>query len=249
MRRIKIGLAAIAMSMGMTQAASAGDYSGNFMVRVLAAGVISQDSLKSLDSLSGAPVADLRAAGFDASVSDRLIPAATLTYFLNKNLAVELFCCFTKHHITLKPPPAFAAVAGKVADAWMFPPALTLTYHFDGMGAFKPYIGVGAQYIHYFSESTATNTLGAASVRLSDSFGVTLQAGMDVKLGNGWYFNVDVKKSWLDTTATWRGSAVTGGDIKAKADIDPLIISAGVAYRFNLGDLLGRRAPALDPLK
>ncbi len=245
MKSLKIGLAALALGMGMGQAAVAGDYNGNFMVRLQGTQVMTQDSLKSLTSVSGAPVSDLKGAGFDAEVSDRFIPTATLTYFLNKNLALELFCCFSKHHIDLKAPPAFAGLSGKVADAWIFPPALTLQYHFDGMGAFKPYVGVGAQWIHFFNEKTGDNTLGATSVSMSDAFGVTVQAGFDYQLGGGWYLNADIKKSWLDTKATWHNSTVTGGNIVAKADLDPLTISAGVGYRFNLEDLLGRRsAPA-----
>jgi outer membrane protein len=236
------------MAFGLAQVAEAGDYNGNFMVRVLGAGVITQDDLNSLRSVSGAPVSDLKTAGFDAKVSDEFIPAATLTYFLTKNLSVELFCCFSKHSIDLKAPGAFAGLSGSVAESWIFPPAVTLQYHFDGLGPFKPYVGAGAQYIHFFHEKVASNTLQATSVSIDDAFGVTVQAGLDVAIGGGWYLNADVKKTWLDATATWRNSAVTGGDVIAKTDLDPLIISAGVGYRFNLEDPFGRRA-AYEPMK
>ncbi len=248
MTRLGTVLAALALAIGLAPAAEAGDYNGNFMVRVLGAGVITDDSLNSLNSVSGAPTDDLKAAGFDAAVSNEVIPAATLTYFLSKNVSVELFCCFAHHHIDLKAPAAFSALSGKVTETWIFPPALTLQYHFDGMGPFKPYLGVGAQYIHFFSEGTGSNTLQAASVDIDNAFGVTLQAGLDVAIGSGWYLNADVKKTWLDTTATWRNSGVTGGDIVAKVDLDPLIVSAGLGYRFNLEDIFGRRTYA-EPLK
>lgn len=242
LKKLTAPMTAAAMAIGLfAGAAQAGDYNGNFMVRVLGAGVITQDSLTSLNSVSGAPVGDLKAAGFDADVSNEFIPAATLTYFLTKNLSVELFCCFAKHQIDLKAPAAFAGLSGTVAETWIFPPVLTLQYHFDGLGPFKPYVGAGVQYIHFFSEKTGTNTLQATSVDIDGAFGATLQAGFDLAIGNGWYLNADVKKTWLDTTATWRNSAVTGGDIVAKVDLDPLIVSAGLGYRFNLEDIFGRR--------
>ncbi|MGE3712750.1 MAG: OmpW family protein, partial [Hyphomicrobiaceae bacterium] len=153
-----------------------------------------------------------------------------------------------RHHVDLSAPAPFGALSGKVAEAWMFPPALTLQYHFTGLGNFKPYVGAGVQYIHFFSEKTGSNTLNATGVSIDDAFGVTLQAGFDLALGSGWYLNADVKKTWLDTKATWHTSAVTGGDIVAKVDVDPLIVSAGLGYRFNLEDLLGRRT-ATAPLK
>lgn len=72
-------------------------------------------------------------------------------------------------------------------------------------------------------------------------FGFTLQAGLDVSLRNGWYPNADVKKTWLDVT--WRNNAAPWGvNVKGDADVDPWIFSAGVGYRFNLGDLFGHRA-------
>jgi outer membrane protein len=241
MKGWKAALAAMALvtGYGATDGARAEDYySGNFMVRLQATGVFSQDEVSSLRTSTGA---DLKALGFDAEVSDRFLPTATLTYFLSKNLSVELFCCFSHHEVDLKPPPAAAALAGKVAEAWLFPPALTLQYHFDGMGAIKPYVGAGVQYIHFFGEKTGSNTLAATGVDIDNAFGVTLQAGVDIAIGRGWYLNADIKKTWLDTTATWRNSAVTNSDIVAKVDIDPLIVSAGIGYRFNLEDVFGRR--------
>jgi outer membrane protein len=69
-----------------------------------------------------------------------------------------------------------------------------------------------------------------------------LQAGVDVELGKGWYLNADVKHVWLDTNADWHNG------VTADVTVDPWIVSLGVGYRFNLSDLLGRRAEAA-PLK
>lgn len=240
---MKRSLFALAAAVGLISgsAAFAGDNNGNFMVRVLGAGVITDDKLTSLKTGGGA---DLKALGFDAKVSDEFIPAATLSYFFTKNVAVELFCCFSKHDVTVSGP-----ANGQIASSWIFPPAVTLQYHFDGMGAFKPYVGVGAQYIHFFSSKTGNNVLGSSGVDFGDAFGPTLQAGFDLALGQGWYLNADVKKSWLDTKVTWNNSTVAGGDnVLAKVDLDPWIISAGVGYRFNLEDIFGRRSASV-PLK
>jgi outer membrane protein W len=71
------------------------------------------------------------------------------------------------------------------------------------------------------------------------------QAGFDVSIGNGWYLNADVKKTWLDTEISWNGTGV-----RADADLDPWIFSAGLGYRFNLGDIFGHRAQAASmPIK
>jgi outer membrane protein len=223
-------LAALALVVSMVasvEKAMAGDDHGNFMVRALVTGVLP-------DTDADVYAGGARIPGANAEVSDEVIPATTLTYFFNDNLAVELFCCFAKHSID-----ATGSISGlgEIADTWIFPPALTAQYHFNSGGKFKPYVGAGLQYIAFFNEGTGQNRLGAANVSIDDALGFTLQAGVDISMGNGWYLNADVKKTWLDTEISWAGTGVT-----ADADLDPLIVSAGVGYRFNLGDLFGHGA-------
>ena len=206
--------------------AVAGDYNGNFMIRLQATDLLTQDQLKSLNDKFGT---DYKAAGYDAEVSDAILPTATLTYFLNKNLAVELLCCFSKHSVELYNPAG--TNLGSVAEAWIFPPALTLQYHLDAKG-FKPYVGAGLQYVHFFGTGTGDNAVGEESVSFSDAWGPIIQAGVDVELGKGWYLNADVKKSWLETTVDWKSNGQT--DVTAKDSLDPLVISLGIGYRFDL---------------
>lgn len=217
-------VSACALTVSASKPGEAGDYSGNFMARI-GATVVHPDS-----------EADVFANGVliptaDAEVSTEVIPSLTLTYFFNRNIALELFCCFAKHEVDGK-----NLLAGvDLGDTWIFPPALTLQYHFDSMGGMKPYVGAGVQYINFFSEGTASG-LGGFKLDIDDAFGFTLQAGVDIPLSDGWYLNADVKKTWLETDAKWVGTPVT-----ADVELDPWIFTVGVGYRFNLSDVLGPR--------
>ena len=190
--------------------AMAGSESGNFMVRVQGTYLHPGDE-STPDGLS---------------VDDEFLPTATLTYFFNKNLAVELFCCFAKVDATLDG-------VGEVADFWVFPPALTLQYHFDNMGALKPYVGAGVQYILPFSED-GKGALAGQNVNVDDALGFTLQAGVDLSLGQGWYLNADVKKTWIEHEVS-----VSPLGANFDVELDPWIFSVGLGYRFNLSDVLG----------
>jgi outer membrane protein len=226
----KMMSAAVAFAMMAAAApAYAGSETGNFMVRV-------QGTVVDPDSSATVKAGGVVQQGWDAEVDTEVLPTLTLSYFLNKNIAVELFCCFAKLEAEGK-----GGINGlDLGDFWVFPPALTLQYHFDNFGAFKPYVGAGVQYIHFFSEG---NSGLGTKINLDDAFGFTLQAGVDVSIGGGWYLNADVKKTFIDTDASWGSSGVT-----AEVDIDPWIYSLGVGYRFNLDDVFGRR-PEAAPLK
>jgi len=234
----RAALASAALCVGAT-GALAGDNNGNFMVRVQGTYVVTQDDAKSI-KLDGT---ELRP-GQDASVSDEFIPTLTLTYFLNKNVAVELFCCFA--NIGVDGKGTVLGPLGEIAESWIFPPILTAQYHFDPVMGIKPYVGAGVQFIHYFNSKPGDALVG--SVDFKDSWGFALQAGLDYQLGGGWYANLDVKKVWLDTEVTWKNPLGDGRNIVSKVDVDPLIISAGVAYRFNLEDIFGSRS-ASAPMK
>jgi outer membrane protein len=172
-----------------------------------------------------------------AEVNDTVIPTLMLNYYLTKNWSVELFCCFAQLNVEGK--SGALGGLGKLASTWVFPPMLTAQYHFDGMGAFKPYVGAGVQYIHYFDESS--NRAGT-SVDIEDSWGFVLQAGADFDMGDGWSLGLDAKKVWEDTKLTYSDGVV------ANHDLDPWVLTANLGYRFNLSDIFGRRE-ATGPLK
>jgi len=201
-------MAALALAM-VPAVAEAGDNNGNFMVRVQGTYVNFNDDSSAVGTLPGA-----------LDLDNEFIPTATLTYFVNKNIGVELFCCFAKLQ-------ADHNVLGEVADFWVFPPALTLQYHFDPMGGVKPYLGAGIQYILPFSED-GKGALAGQKVEVDDALGFTLQAGVDIEVGQGWYLNADVKKTWIEHT-------VSVNDVdQFDLGIDPWIFSVGLGYRFNL---------------
>lgn len=233
LNRGKLALAAAAFGAIFAAAgpAAAGDYNGDMLVRVQGT-VVAPDSSADVYS-SGALVPS-----YDADVSTEVIPTLTLTYFLNKNIAAELFCCFAKFDAKGK-----GGISGTdLGDFWVFPPIVTLQYHFDPVGGFKPYLGAGVEYMAFFGEGHSG--LGGAQIKLDNAWGFALQAGFDLEVGNGWYLNADVKKVWLDTDASWEGTAVT-----AKVDVDPWIVSVGLGYRFNLSDIFGSRTADAAPLK
>lgn len=188
-----------------------------WMIRVRGLAVIPDDTSK---VYTGAPYALV--AGGKTNISNSFVPELDITYFFTPNFAAELILGVTPHNA--RGAGALAGL-GKLGSAWLLPPTLTFQYHFTGLGAFKPYVGVGVNYTVFFSEKDA----GLVRFRVKDSFGVALQVGFDYMIDKNWGFNFDVKKLFLRPEAT---GLLGVTPVKAKLNLDPWLVGVGVTYKF-----------------
>lgn len=157
------------------------------------------------------------------------VPEVDFTYFFTDRIAAELILATSRHDIEAT---GDIAGLGRVADAGVLPPTLTLQYHFMPDATFRPYVGVGINYTLFYDEDTTAslnNAIGETSVDLDNSFGFALQVGADYAIDDNWFFNVDVKYIRMNTEATLRtGDLVNTIDV----DIHPFVYGLGIGRRF-----------------
>ncbi|MDB5686040.1 MAG: rane protein, partial [Rhizorhabdus sp.] len=159
------------------------------------------------------------------------MPEVDFSYMLTKNVGAEVIVATTKHDAGGR--TGTTGSIGKLASTWALPPTLTLQYHFVPDGVIRPYIGAGLNYTIFYSEKASKGletAVGNTQVRLKDSFGYALQAGVDVPIGKRTFFNLDVKYIDMDTTARLATTAI--GTQRVKIHIDPLVFGAGIGFRF-----------------
>jgi len=161
---------------------------------------------------------------------DVFLPELDLSYFLTKNIAVELVCCVDQ--ATIKGAGSLSST-GKAGDTWFFPPTLLLQYHFDGFGALKPYAGAGVNYTAFFDEHSSGSTY--SHLRLDSTWGAAVQVGADYHLFGNWFANVDFKKLWLGTDFSVDVATSPASVARGHVDLDPIIAGAGIGYRFGTG--------------
>lgn len=217
--------------------------------------------LGSIGALSGLTGANGVIAGASTNTSTSIIPMLDAAYFLTKNWAIEAICCVTPHHIQ-----GTGTIASDFARAWLFPPSVMLQYHATNFGAFQPYLGVGVNFTTFWNTrvnndvwgipmapGSALANLGIPAVlatfqyaTVSPSWGVVGQAGVDYMLNEHWGLNVDFKYVGLhpmvhSTVVAFAPQAPFVGAIflpvKVSLPINPVVISAGLTYRFG-GSLL-----------
>jgi outer membrane protein len=150
--------------------------------------------------------------GLGLGINNKWIPEVDISYFFNKNMAVELVLTVPQKH-TLS---SSTSVMGTLKH---LPPTLMAQYHFDANG-YKPYVGAGINYTRFSSVNIGSPKLE------KDSWGPALQVGVDIPLSGNMYLNIDVKKVLIRTDVF--SGATNLGTFK----VDPLLVGMGLGWRF-----------------
>ncbi|MFO1319120.1 MAG: OmpW family outer membrane protein [Burkholderiales bacterium] len=151
-------------------------------------------------------------------VNDKTIPEVDITYFFTKNIAAELILTYPqKQEVTLS--------GTKIGTFKHLPPTLTAQYHFLPDGMVRPYVGVGFNYTRISSVSLNVPGVGALDLDKS-SIGPAAQIGVDVKIADNLFLNVDIKKIYINSDVK------AGGTKVSEVKLNPLAIGVGIGYRF-----------------
>lgn len=220
--------AAFAPSFAMAEA-------GDFVVRVRAAHISPNEDSKLGSQSAAAGLGAFLVPGSELKVDSNTIPEIDFSYYITKNIAVELILATgTRHDVKI------ANNAGGIGDqplgsVNLLPPTLTVQWHFNPDQMFDPYVGAGVNYTRFMDKSLTTSSPAGLPIRVdSNSFGAALQAGLDVNLKDGWLINADVKYAWIDTDVKLEGTGAgaPGWHKIDSLDINPWVFGIGVGKKF-----------------
>lgn len=153
--------------------------------------------------------------GLGLSINNKVIPEVDISYFYNKNLAMELILTVPQQHDL-----SSSVLGGKIGTVTHLPPTLLAQYHFDAAG-FKPYVGAGVNYTRF----TSADLPPGVDIK-RDSWGGALQVGVDLPLSGNMVLNLDVKKVYIATDVSVAG--VKQGTLT----VDPVLVGLGIGWRF-----------------
>lgn len=148
-------------------------------------------------------------------VSSKTIPELDISYFVTSHIAAELVLTYPqKHEARLD--------GAEIGTFKHLPPTLSLQYHFAPGATLSPYLGAGVNY----TRMSSVKLLGGAGDLDNDSWGLSLQAGVNWRLDEHWSLNADIKKLHL------RSDVYVGGVNASHLKVDPVLFGLGVGYRF-----------------
>ena len=187
-------------------------------MRVRATGVVPMENA-TIETIKG-----------NVNVTNNLIPEVDFTYYFTKNIAAELILGTSKHEVVAVNTALGNLDLGRVM---LLPPTLNLQYHFYPTKNLKPYIGAGLNYTIFYDEGQGKgrNTT-ITNVDYDNNLGYSFQLGFDYKINDKLYWNVDVKKVYLNTDVEV-GAALPAGQVYVPADVDlnPWLISTGIGFK------------------
>lgn len=205
---------------------------GDWIVR---SGLTTVDPKEDSDAPVHSALGDL---GGEVSVDSDTQLGLTVEYMYSKNIGIELLAATPfEHTVSAKGGTLSALGLDEVADVKHLPPTLSVNYHFDTGTNFIPYVGVGLNYTIFFSEE-ASSALEAAvgddDVELDDSWGWSAQVGFDYEVNQNWLVNASVRYINIETEAEIQtpGLAAPGHKVNVDVDIDPMVYSLSVGYKF-----------------
>lgn len=152
----------------------------------------------------------------DVDVQSDSAAAFTLGYRFTDKLGVELLAAQRfEHDIELN--------GANQASTKHLPPTLTLQYYPLGgtQARVQPYAGLGVNYTTFTDEKVDGSTL-----ELDDSWGAAGQVGVDLVIDDHWALNAAAWYLDIDTDAK------VGGSDAGTVEIDPVVVMAGLSYRF-----------------
>lgn len=162
--------------------------------------------------------------GADAETGNATTLLLTYERLFTPNVGLELVIGVPPK-IKAKATGTVSYLGDDVLSARNVAPTLILNYHFGSDGdRFRPYLGAGINYTKF----TDVKSKLAPDVKMSDSTGLVVQAGLDYAFDKTWGLFASVARINTKSKLVAAGTTVLTTEI----DFRPVTYSFGLSYRF-----------------
>ena len=187
---------------------------------VIKIGVTRYDAHSKTNGISGIGVP----AGADAEVGDATTVILVYERMVTPNVGVE-FVLGVPPTIHTKATGSVAFLGDDVLSAKNVAPTLFVNYHFFEPGdTWRPYLGAGLNYTRF----TSVKSKLATDVKLGDSYGLALNAGLNYAINKDWGLFASVARIDVKSKLVASGSTVLTSTI----DFRPWVYSFGGYWQF-----------------
>lgn len=197
------------MVMGESLDAVAGLRAGDWLVRGRLSGSIPTESRSHVDRIGGR-----------IDTPAVVLPDCDVSYFITDHIAIEVQAGAVRTRPFIR-----ASSVGDIAigSIWNAAAMAMAQYHILPSTRFNPYLGFGLAATTPLAIAPAT---GIPNFQIKSQFSGVIQIGFDYHIFGKWFANAMVKYVFVPK------QSYEFGDLKVEADLNTLIIGAGLGYRF-----------------
>lgn len=165
----------------------------------------------------------VRDPGADYTTPKNYTPSLDVGYFVLPKVAVQLSGTYPA--TTSNIPAGSLAGLPNLGDDQFSIFTLTGTFHPLRGRTVSPYIGAGVGVQHVWKNTDVF----ATDLKIRDAFGAVVQGGIDFNINDRVAVFADAKKAFWDANASGNLGPTR---ITAVAQLDPILLTAGVTFRF-----------------
>jgi len=151
-----------------------------------------------------------------------------LNFFLSDRVSIEAKAAALESQLRVRIVGTDFIATANLGHAQIFPVSAVLQWHLSEHGTIRPYLGAGVAHVilHDVNRSVGPSATG---IHFKDPTGFVVDGGLEFNLSKRFGIYGDARYIPVETKST---ASFTGTTSSVKMNVRPLIVSAGIAWRF-----------------
>jgi len=151
-----------------------------------------------------------------------------LNFFLSDRVSIETKAAALESQLRVRIVGTDFIATANLGHAQIFPISAVLQWHLSEHGTIRPYLGAGVAHVilHDVNRSVGPSATG---IHFKDPTGFVVDGGLEFNLSKRFGIYGDARYIPVETKST---ASFTGTTSSVKMNVRPLIVSAGIAWRF-----------------
>jgi len=153
---------------------------------------------------------------------------AGLNFFLSDRVSIEAKAAALESQLRIRIVGNDFIATANLGKAKIYPISAVLQWHLSEHGTIRPYIGAGIAHVILQNVNRSISS-SATGIHFKDPTGLVVDGGLEFNLSKRFGIYGDARYIPVETKST---ATFVGTSSSVKMNVRPLIVSAGLAWRF-----------------